>query len=207
MARQHKRYRKGKGKTQRKTRRRMRSKREKPVKRRKSMKKTMRRTKRRNQSKRVAGDNKRPVLPEEARELMQYIVEPIYRPLTVAEINGLVNQYNLRGERREKMIEKLRGLQGKNTIPSSYGSDFERRIDAAIRAYVTEVNGISKYVQQEVDEARDEGDPFTREEERGLTLSLRGKAIENLRQNLQVAHTYRNDLYNYAVSLVKSETD
>ena len=207
MARQHKRYRKGKGKTQRKTRRRMRSKREKPVKRRKSMKKTMRRTKRRNQSKRVAGDNKRPVLPEEARELMQYIVEPVYTPLTVAEINGLVNQYNLRGERREKMIEKLRRLQGKNTIPASYGSDFERRIDAAIRGYVTEVNGISKYVQQEVDEARDEGDPFTREEERDLTLSLRGKAIESLRQNLQVAHTYRNDLYNYAVSLVKSETD
>ena len=138
---------------------------------------------------------------------MQYIVEPVYRPLTEAEINGLVNQFNLRGERRQKMIEKLRGLQGKNTIPASYGSDFERRIDAAIQGYVSEVNGISKYVQQEVDEAQREGDPFTREEERGLTLSLRGKAIESLRQNLQVAHTYRNDLYNYAVSLVKSETD
>ena len=202
MARQNKRYRKGKGKTQRKTRRRMRSKREKNVKRRKSMKKTMRRTKRR-----VAGDNKRPVLPEEARELMQYIVEPVYTPLTDVEINGIVNQYDLQGETREKMIQKLRGLQGKNTIPASYGSDFERRIDAAIRGYVNEVNGISKYVQNEVDEALREGDPFTREEERDLTLSLRGKAIENLRQNLLVAQTYRNDLYNYAVSLVVSETD
>lgn len=202
MARQNKKYRKGKRKTQRKTRRRMRSKREKNVKRRKSMKKKMRITKRR-----VAGDNKRPVLPEEARELMQYIIEPVYTPLTDGEINGIVNQYDLRGETREKMIQKLRGLQGKNTIPASYGSDFERRIDAAIRGYVNEVNGISKYVQNEVDEALREGDPFTREEERDLTLSLRGKAIENLRQNLLVAQTYRNDLYNYAVSLVVSETD
>ena len=44
---------------------------------------------------------------------MQYIIEPVYTPLTDGEINGIVNQYDLRGETREKMIQKLRGLQGK----------------------------------------------------------------------------------------------
>jgi hypothetical protein len=132
------------------------------------------------------------------------------KPLTTKEIEVLLRENGVaKNSASYKILAgKLKKLRG--PVPRDYNSQFYYpfavRMKKANAAYKKSLAGIDIEIKEDIAEAKKDGEDYTLEEQNKVRKFLKENALKTRARSVAIAENNRNDLENYADSLLTDWT-
>ena len=129
------------------------------------------------------------------------------KALTAKKIEVLlrVNNVSKNNPSYKILYDKLKKLRG--PIPRNYNGQFYYpfavRIKEANAAYEKRLSGIDTEINQDIADAKKDGEDYTLEEQNKARKFLKESALATKARSFAIAENHRNDLENYADSLLE----